>query len=235
MADREVKILTIDTSSSTCSVALTIGERLVSEGLLNMGKTHASRLLGLVDTALGAAGITVNDLDGIGVALGPGSFTGLRVGIATVKGLALAANKPVCGFSSLAMLAMNLPWASHQVCPLFDAKKKEVYAALYECREEPLPLREDCVVPPGELLDSLDCVTIFVGEGALAYREMIIERMGDRAIFAPSYSHPPRASSGAILARRAFARGEAISPALLLPRYLRASEAELAKLKRLNS
>jgi tRNA threonylcarbamoyladenosine biosynthesis protein TsaB len=230
-----LKILTIDTSTTTCSVALTHGERLVSESLLNLGKTHASRLLSLVDSALGSAGLTVRDLDGIGVALGPGSFTGLRVGISTVKGLALAAEKQVCGFSSLAMLAMNLPWASHPVCPMFDAKKREVYAALYNCRDLPQQLIEDCVAAPGEFLERLDSTTIFVGEGALVYRQLIIDRLGDKAIFAPPPCHLPRASNGAIMARLAFAGGEAITPAQLLPRYIRASEAELAKMKKLSS
>jgi tRNA threonylcarbamoyladenosine biosynthesis protein TsaB len=104
-----VKLLTIDTSTSTCSVAVTIGTRLVSEFLLDLERTLAARLLRSVDATLRAAGLTVTDLDGIGLALGPGSFTGLRIGAATVKGLALAAGKPVTGFSSLAMLAMNLP------------------------------------------------------------------------------------------------------------------------------
>ncbi len=126
-----MKLLTIDTSTSTCSVSLTIGEKVVSEYLLSLEKTLASRLIRLVDAALGEAGLGVTDLDGIGVALGPGSFTGLRVGVATVKGLALAAGKPVAGFSSLAMLAMNLPWAAYPVCPMFDAKKKEIYTAVY--------------------------------------------------------------------------------------------------------
>lgn len=119
-----MKLLTIDTSTSTCGVSLTIGERVVSEYLLNSEKTPASRLLRLIDMALSEAGLGITELDGIGVALGPGSFTGLRIGVATVKGLALAAKKPVAGFSSLAMLAMNIPWAAHQVCPMFDAKKK---------------------------------------------------------------------------------------------------------------
>ena len=227
-----MKLLTIDTSTTTCSVALTIGERLVSESLLNLGKTHASQLLRMADAALGEAGLGVKDLDGIGVALGPGSFTGLRVGLATVKGLALAGEKPVYGYSSLAMLAMNLPWAAHPVCPMFDAKKKEVYAALYNCRDLPLPLIVDCVVSPEDFLERLAGVTLFVGEGALAYREMIVERLGEKALFAPQFSHLPRASRGALLARGAFMRGETISPAELVPRYLRASEAELAKLRR---
>jgi tRNA threonylcarbamoyladenosine biosynthesis protein TsaB len=227
-----LKLLTIDTSTSTCSVSLTIGEKLVSEHLLSLEKTMASRLLRSVDTALGEAGLGITDLDGIGVALGPGSFTGLRVGIATVKGLALAAKKPVVGFSSLAMLAMNLPWAAYPVCPMFDAKKKEVYTAVYNCRELPVPAIADCVVSPGDFLETLDDVTIFVGEGALAYRELIVARLGDRALFAPSSAQQPRASHGAVLARGAFARGETIPLAALVPRYIRASEAELAKRKR---
>jgi tRNA threonylcarbamoyladenosine biosynthesis protein TsaB len=227
-----LKLLTIDTSTSTCSVSLTIGERLVSEYLLNMEKTLASRLLRVIDAVLGEAGLGVANLDGIGVALGPGSFTGLRVGAATVKGMAMAAKKPVAGFSSLAMLAMNLPWAAYPVCPMFDAKKKEIYTAVYTCRELPAPVIADCVASPGDFLESLDGVTIFVGEGALAYRELIVASLGDKALFAPSSAQQPRASQGAVLARGAFARGEIIPLAALVPRYIRASEAELAKMKR---
>jgi tRNA threonylcarbamoyladenosine biosynthesis protein TsaB len=229
-----LKLLTIDTSTSTCSVSLTIGERVVSEYLLCQEKTLASRLICLVDGVLRDAGLGVTELDGVGVALGPGAFTGLRVGIATVKGLALAAGKPVAGFSSLAMLAMNLPWAAHPVCPMFDAKKKEIYSAVYTCRELPVPVIADCVVSPGDFLESLDGVTIFVGEGALVYRELIVARMGDKALFAPSSACQPRASNGAVLARGAFARGEIIPLAALVPCYIRASEAELAKKKREN-
>ena len=227
-----MKLLTVDTSTSTCSVSLTIGERVVSECLLNSEKTPASRLLRLIDRALSEAGLGVTELDGIGVALGPGSFTGLRIGIATVKGLALAAGKPVTGFSSLAMLAMNLPWAAYPVCPMFDAKKKEIYTAVYNCRELPVPVIADGVISPGDFLENLDGVTIFVGEGALAYRELIVARLGDKALFAPSSAQQPRASQGAVLARGAFARGEVVPLAALVPRYIRASEAELANIKK---
>jgi tRNA threonylcarbamoyladenosine biosynthesis protein TsaB len=127
-----LKLLTIDTSTATCSVCLTIGEKVVSEYLLNVEKTLASRLIRSVDAALSEAGLGVTDLDGIGVALGPGSFTGLRVGVATVKGLALAAGKPVAGFSSLAMLAMNLPWAAYPVCPHVRCEKeRDLHCGLY--------------------------------------------------------------------------------------------------------
>ncbi len=226
-----MKLLTIDTSTSTCSVALTVGEKLISEYLLNLEKTLASRLLRAVDTVLHETGLAIFDLDGIGVALGPGCFTGLRIGVATVKGLALAAGKPIAGFSSLAMLAMNLPLSAFPVCPMFDAKKKEVYTALYSCGELPLSLIVDCAAPPGAFLERLSGTTVFVGEGALAYRDLITDRLGDKALFAPWPAHAPRASQGAVLARDAFSRNELISAAALVPRYIRASEAELAKRK----
>lgn len=224
-----MKLLTFDTSTTTCSVALTDGDRLMGEYLLSLEKTVSPRLLACVDAILREAGLTVADLDGIGVAAGPGSFTGLRVGIATAKGLALAAGKPVAGFSSLAMLAMNIPWGECRVCPMFDARKKEVYTALYDCRDLPVPVIADCVVPPAAFLEGIDEATIFVGEGALAYRELIIARLGEKARFAPVTLHQPRASQGALLVREAFRRGEGIHPAALVPRYIRPSEAELAK------
>ena len=226
-----MKLLIIDTSTTACSVALSDGGEIVAEYLVNRGRTLSARLLDCVDILLREAGLIAADLDGFGVAVGPGSFTGLRVGIATVKGLALAPGKPAAGFSSLAMLAMNIPWAGYPVCPMFDARKKEVYAGLYECRDFPVTLMEDRVVPPARFLEGLEGPVIFAGEGAVRYRELILARLGEKALFAPSSAHLPRASAGALLASRAFARGETVPPALLLPAYIRPSEAELAKAK----
>jgi tRNA threonylcarbamoyladenosine biosynthesis protein TsaB len=225
-------LLTIDTSTTTCSVALSVDGQLAAEYLSNQGRTLSARLLDCVDLLLKGSGLGAGDLDGFGVAIGPGSFTGLRVGIATVKGLALATGKPVAGFSSLAMLAMNLPWSIHPVCPMFDARKKEVYTGLYACRDLPRPLVPDCVAPPEAFLDRIVGPAVFVGEGAVKYRDMIVARLGDRALFAPPSIHLPRAAAGALLAADAFARGEAVEPACLLPVYLRLSEAELALLNR---
>ena len=230
--DTYLKLLTIDTSTNACSVALTCGGELVAEYLLNQGKTMSGRLLECVDVVLTGAGLTVTDLEGFGVAVGPGSFTGLRIGAATVKGLALATGKPVAGFSSLATLAMNLPWACFPVCPMFDARKGEVYAALYDCRGLPETLLADCVVSPAAFLDRITDATIFIGEGAIRYRELIETRLGERAHFAPPYANSPRASSGAQLARDLLLRGQDIPLATLAPLYIRPSEAELAKLKR---
>lgn len=227
-----MKLLTIDTSSTACSVAITSGGRLVAEYLLNLDRPMSGQLLKSVEMAVTDAAMTFADLDGFGVALGPGSFTGLRVGVATVKGLALAANRPVAGFSSLAMLAMNIPWADHQVCAMLDARKNEVYTAVYRCTDQPEALSAESVINPGQFLATITEATIFVGEGARRYREQITATLGALAIFPPSTCHVPRASSGALLAAAAFARGDLPSLPSLNPVYIRPSEAELAKLQR---
>ena len=225
-----MNLLTVDTSTSTCSVALTRDDDLRAELLLAGGPTLTSRLLANIDAVLRGSGMTVADLDGLAVALGPGAFTGLRVGVAAVKGLALACGKPVVGFSSLAVLAANLSWVAWPVCPMFDARKGEVYGALYRCSPLPEPVVNDCVAPPERFLRQLDGPTVFVGEGALRYRELIVAVLGKNALFAPPHLHQPRAAAGAVLARSALARGESVPLPLLNPAYIRPSEAELAKL-----
>ncbi len=227
-----MKILTIDTSTTTNSVAATVDGRLLAEYIVNPDRNHSSSLMSGLDMVLRDSGLLIDELDAIGVSLGPGSFTGLRVGIATAKGLALASGKPVVAFSSLAMLAMNLPYAEFPVCTMFDAKKNEVYAALYRCRALPEILLAECVVPPADFLSQLRAPTLFVGSGALRYRDLIVETLGELAIFAPSLCHQPHASAGALLAADLFARGELAPSAALVPSYLRASEAEVARMKK---
>jgi tRNA threonylcarbamoyladenosine biosynthesis protein TsaB len=222
-----VKLLVIDTATTANSIAISVDGRLVSECFANPEKTHSASLLAGLDRALCSAGYTVDSLDAIAVSLGPGSFTGLRVGIATVKGLALASGKKVVGISTLAMLAMNLPFATHQVCPMLDARKNEVYTALYRCTDLPELLVADCVVPPADFLKNIQEPTIFLGSGALRYRELITERLGAMALFAPAPCHEPRASAGAILAAVQVAAGAFIGLGELVPTYIRASEAEL--------
>jgi tRNA threonylcarbamoyladenosine biosynthesis protein TsaB len=181
---------------------------------------------------LEGAGFSLDAIDAFGVTLGPGSFTGLRVGIATVKGLSLATGAPVVGFSSLAMLAMNLPFAACPVCPMLDARKSEVYTAIYRCGELPEAILGDCVVSPADFLDGIREPTIFVGSGALRYRDMITDRLGDLARFAPAVFHAPRASSGALLASDRFSRGEVIPAGKLAPVYIRLSVAEIQRMKK---
>jgi len=227
-----VKILTIDTSSNCSSVALSDGTTLLGEFILGEDRCCSGRLLDSVSKLLAAAHLSPAGLDALAVTLGPGSFTGVRVGIATVKGLALATGKPAVGFSTLAMLAMNLPFSSAQVAPMFDARKNEVYAGLYRSLALPEPLCADAVVAPEQFLASIDRPTLFVGEGALRYRDLILSTLGELALFPPWHANLPRAGAGAVIALQAALNGDFIPLALLNPTYLRASEAELAKRRR---
>jgi tRNA threonylcarbamoyladenosine biosynthesis protein TsaB len=227
-----VKILTIDTSSNCSSVALSDGTTLLGECILGEDRCNSGRLLDSIAELLRAAKLAPEGLDAFAVSLGPGSFTGVRVGIATVKGLAIATGKPVVGFSSLAMLAMNLPFSSLPVAALFDARKSELYAGIYRCGELPELLLPESVIAPAQFLAGIDASTLFVGDGAVRYRELISSTMGGKAIFAPWHAHLPRASAGAVIALDKAIKGDFTPLPLLSPSYLRASEAEIAKRRR---
>lgn len=227
-----MKILTLDTSSSCSSVALSDGTRLLGEYILGDDRCASGRLLDSIDKLLAAAKLSPAEVDLFAVSLGPGSFTGVRVGIGTVKGLALAHGRPTVGFSSLALLALNLPFCAFPVAPMFDARKSEVYAGLYRVGALPVALRPDAVLAPETFLAGIDSPTLFVGEGAVRYRELIRATLGELALFPPWHLHQPRAAAGAALALDAAQRGEFIPLAALNPTYIRPSEAELAKAKK---
>lgn len=229
-----MKLLVIDTSTTASSAAILADGNLAAEFLMNAGTISSSGILRCVDMTLECAGLEIDAIDAFGVSLGPGSFTGLRVGLATVKGLALATGRPVAGFSSLAMLAMNLPHAALPVCPMLDARKNEVYTALYRCGRLPEALVEDCVIAPASFLERITEPTLFVGSGALRYRDLIVERLGDAALFAPAACHAPRASAGAVIAADLYSRNRLITAGELVPVYIRPSEAELARMKKQN-
>lgn len=227
-------LLTIDTSTPAGSVALSRGEELVGEVLLNLRSTHSDRLLPAVQGLLQDAELQLSQVDAFAVVLGPGSFTGLRVGVATVKGLALATAKPVVGVSSLQTLAVQVPYPAHSLRVWLDARKQEVYAGHY-CWEGGLPvaLAEQRVAPPEQLLAEISEETLFIGSGALAYRSLIVRRLGQRAHFVPWPLQQPRASAAAALGLAALRNQETISLAALEPCYIRPSEAEIMLANRL--
>jgi tRNA threonylcarbamoyladenosine biosynthesis protein TsaB len=227
-----MNILALDTSTSLASIAITVDEKIAAESTFNTDRTLSARLIPEIERLLVLAGVTVADIDLFAASTGPGSFTGVRGGIATIQGLALAGGKPCVGFSSLSLLAMNFPLAAHPVCTLLDARKSEVYAALFNCSTTiPTHLLNNCVLPPERLIDLLHQThrspVIFCGDGAVRYRELISERSGHQAIFAPFPLHTARASNAAPLALYAFRIGNSLEPSRLLPTYLRASEAEI--------
>lgn len=229
-----MNILAIDTSTSLASIAIAVDEQIIAESLINTNRTLSARLVPEIERLLTTAGLAITDIDLFASTVGPGSFTGVRGGVATIQGLALAVGKPCAGFSSLAMLAMNFSLSTTLVCPMLDARKGELYAALYDCSSPlPSPRINDCVLPPAAFLDQIARLTgepiIFVGDGAVRYHDQIAEQLGDRAIFAPFPLHTPHSANGILLALRASRRGELLEPGQLLPVYLRASDAELMK------
>src|SRR5688572_26806657 len=126
-----MRVLAVDTSTMAGGVALLEDDRVVGESLLDVRTTHSERLMLAIDRALTDAGWRPASVDGLAVAIGPGSFTGLRIGLAAVKGLALALACPIAGVPTLDAMAAGLPWASRPVCPILDARRDEVYASLY--------------------------------------------------------------------------------------------------------
>ena len=231
-----MNILAIDTSTPLASIAVAVDEQVVAESLVNTNRSLSARLIPEIERLLISAGLTIAGIDLFASSVGPGSFTGVRGGVATIQGLALAVGKPCAGFSSLAMLAMNFSLSTTLICPLLDARKSEVYGALYDCSHPiPFPRITDCVLSPAALLDRITAMTgqpvIFAGEGALRYHDLIAERLGDQAIFAPFPLHNIHAANGVLLALHASHRGELLKPQQLLPVYLRASDAELMKIK----
>lgn len=184
-----MKVLALDTSSNVATAAVMEDGKLLGESILNHKKTHSQKIMVMIEELLKDLELTVRDIDLFAAANGPGSFTGLRIGVATVKALAHSVNKPVAGVSTLAGLAYNMPYAEHIIVPIMDARRNQVYTASYiwdedgfkELSPDEAMSIEECVANCGELLD-----IIFVGDGVDVYREYIKEKLGDRAHFAPA-------------------------------------------------
>jgi len=224
-----VKILTIDTATSVYSIALAEDETVLAETCGDAGPATSAKIPGQIEALLKAAGLDIGAVDAFAVTVGPGAFTGLRVGIAMVKGLAYSTGKPVIPLSSLELLALNAAESRIPVCPLFDARKSEVYSALYSFSGGMKLLRPESAIAPADLLAQLEGPTLFIGDGAIRYRELIKESLGSRALFAEEHLHHPKASAGAALALSRFKAGQTVSPFALAPEYLRLPEAELSK------
>jgi tRNA threonylcarbamoyladenosine biosynthesis protein TsaB len=225
-----MRLLGIETSTLVGGVALLDDDVVVAESSLNVATTHSERLLAAVHRLLEESNAPLASLDGLAVAVGPGSFTGLRIGIATAKGLAFASGLPLVGVPTLDALAWGVPFATYPVCPLLDAKKGEVYTALYRHRQGDLERLTDYrVLSPDRLLSELEGPVCFLGDGLLAYRDRIVAAMGDRAHFVPPPRRYPSGACVADLGARRLAAGGVGDPATVVPLYVRPSEAELAK------
>jgi tRNA threonylcarbamoyladenosine biosynthesis protein TsaB len=223
-------ILGIETATTTGSLALMNDNRLIWEYTLNMRTTHTTRLMPALDQMLKDSSIEKHQLNGIAVSMGPGSFTGLRIGLATAKGLAMGLNIPLVGVPTLDALAYNVPYTKYQICPVLDAKKKEIYASLFRFEDgELIRLTPYMVMPPDDLLKHIHEKTIFLGDGLDSYRDFIAEKLMDMAIFAPDAQRLPRSAIIAEIGLMKLRSGEYLDMASAEPIYIRPSDAELGK------
>jgi tRNA threonylcarbamoyladenosine biosynthesis protein TsaB len=252
-----MRVLAIDTSTMLGGIAIMDDlAGLVVETRLNVKSTHSERLMTTIDYALKQSGYTISDMDIFAVATGPGSFTGLRIGLSTVKGFSYATGKPIVSVPTLEALAQNFPFCRYPVCTMLDARKKEVYVALFEWKDEGLvrlinetSIRVDRLLGKiNELFrtnsDRMNSISnppfvkggegglpvgkiIFTGDGAILYKNEIVSLMGERAVFASPEKMVPSPANVACIGVQKALRGEFSEPINLVPFYIRKSEAEL--------
>ncbi len=229
-----VNLLAIETSTLVGSVALMQDGRLVYEQLLGLREDHSSRLMPAIDAALRHVGWSARDVDVYALAIGPGSFTSLRVGLATVKGLCLATGAAVVAVPTLDVLARAFTGCRWRVSPMLDARMGEVYGAVYECDEIGFrKLTADMVARVEDILDGwTDRPVLCFGSGAELYRARIETLLGDNSRFVDGSLGLPRASRVALAAWERFQRGETDDIDALEPVYLRKSEAERGRDRR---
>ena len=222
-----MKLLAVESATLSGGVALLDGDRLLGEITLNIAITHSERLMSAVDRVLADCGLAPADLDGLAVSVGPGSFTGLRVGLATVKALAMALDLPVAAVPTLDALASRLPFADAPVCPILDARKAEVYLSLYRWSGDGMTrVWEYMGLPPEAAAARLEAPVILLGDGIEACRPWL-DRLGDGIRIAPAAQRLPSAAAVATLGRAVLAAGAGVGAEALAPLYLRPSEAEL--------
>jgi tRNA threonylcarbamoyladenosine biosynthesis protein TsaB len=243
-----MRILGVDTSSAHASVAIIENSRPISEKFhrsqdsikaraAHARNNHAAILLPLVDSALGVAALTLSDISVFAVAIGPGSFTGLRIGLSTVKGLAYGTGTPIIGVSTLHAIAARIDDFNGIICAILDARKKEVYAAIFRRSARSLErLTDDGVMSCerlGELLRQFNPPEsiLLTGEGTTAYGERLVLSLGNEARVCQDETEPTVAAAVALLGEAHFTRTGALPPASIAPHYLRPAEAELGSLK----
>jgi tRNA threonylcarbamoyladenosine biosynthesis protein TsaB len=224
-----MRVLGIDTSTPCGSIGLIEGEQVLCEYSVNRKMSHSERVLKTIDRVLEDSGISIGDVDGFAISRGPGSFTGLRIGVSVAKGLALATGKRVAGVSTLAALAQNARYSPHLICPLLDARKGEVYAALYRNTEKNglTKFAPEMAVKPIDLLERIEGEALFLGDGVYTYGDLIRHKLGDRAHIAPSPFNFVHGAVVAQLGRQRLEKGEYLDLEGFTPQYLRKSDAEL--------
>lgn len=230
-----MKILAIDSSGMVASAAVAEEDNLLGEYTINYKKTHSQTLLPMIDEVVRMLELDLADVDAIAAAGGPGSFTGLRIGAATAKGLGLALNKPLISIPTVDGLAYNLAGCSSLVCPLMDARRNQVYTGLYRFEGFQMHVVLDqCAVGIDEIVMRINAAgqaAAFLGDGVAVYAPYIKEHCSVPYTFAPAHLNKQRAASIAALAMEYYRAGRIQDAADFRPQYLRLSQAERERRK----
>lgn len=224
-----MRILGIESSSLVASVAIVEDGVTMAEYSANFKKTHSQTLLPMIDSMVSLLGIELSTIDAIAVSGGPGSFTGLRIGSATAKGLGFALNKPLIHVPTLDGTAYNLFGASGLICPIMDARRNQVYTGIYRFEKEFQTVMEQDALDMNDLIQRLNEMgerVIFLGDGVPVYEKLIAEQLTVPYDLAPAHVNRQRAASIAALGAKYFAEGKVESAAEHGPDYLRKSQAE---------
>lgn len=225
-----MKILAIESTGLVASIAVVEDDNLLGEYTMNHKKTHSQTLLPMLDELSKMIELDLNTLDAIAVSKGPGSFTGLRIGSATAKGLGLALDKPIVPVPTVDALGYNLWGTDKAVCPLMDARRQQAYTGLYEFENDNLKtIVPQCAVDISEIIEKVNengKAVIFLGDGVPVFKEYIAEHVTVPYEFAPATCNRQRASSVAVLGQILFKQGVVESAAEHKPDYLRLSQAE---------
>lgn len=234
-----MKILGIDTSGMVASVAFVEDDLLIAEYSVNYKKTHSQTLLPMLDEIVQMTELDLNQVDAIALAAGPGSFTGLRIGAATAKGLGLALEKPLISVPTCQGIAYNLWNSDKLICPILDARRSQVYTGIYTFENETMQvLMEQEAMDIRQLAEKLNEMgreTIFLGDGVPVYKDILMECMRIPYSFAPAHLNRQRAAAVASLGSLYYAEGKTEKAEEHVPIYLRKSQAEREREEKLAS
>ena len=231
-----MKILGVDSSGLVATVALVEDDNLLAEYTLNYKKTHSQTLLPMLDEITRMTELDLSSIDAIAVAAGPGSFTGLRIGAATVKGLGLALDKPIIPVPTVDGLAYQLWGTSDLICPLMDARRKQTYTGIYGFEDGAFTVLEpQCAVAIEEIITKVNALgrpVIFLGDGVSVFADDIAKTCTVPYRFAPAHRSKQSAAAVATLGLQYMDEGKAIPADEFRPEYLRLSQAERERLEK---
>ncbi|HKL79416.1 MAG TPA: tRNA (adenosine(37)-N6)-threonylcarbamoyltransferase complex dimerization subunit type 1 TsaB [Mobilitalea sp.] len=233
-----MKLLALDSSGLVASVAIITEDTLLAEYTVNYKKTHSQTLLPMLDQIVKMVELDLSEVDGIVVSTGPGSFTGLRIGSATAKGLGLALDKPVIAVPTVDSLAYNLYGTDKLICPIMDARRSQVYTGLYEfAGSDFIILSEQKVVSVDEIIEEINKLgreVIYLGDAVPIYKEILLEKTKVDYSFAPPHLSRQRAGAVGALGIQYYKQNKLGSAAEHQPVYLRLSQAEREREEKLS-